>query len=72
MKVQINAGGASVEIESDGELDAVTARALELWCDVRPDSAGVGPAVGFTSQTLPDGRPGSNKRFGGEIRPVRA
>ena len=72
-QVSITTEGHSVTVNSDvNDLAYVVEKAQKLWEDTRADPSPAGPAVGFTSQIGPPPYVSGNKRWGGEIRPVRA
>lgn len=58
-RVDITAGGRSITIQHDGDLDAITAQAERLWrivaatAPTEPTSGEGGSALGFTVERAP-------------------
>jgi len=69
MRVAIDAQGRSVSIECDNAnvtYEAVADKALDVWEKTSGRDVG-GPAYGFQSQTVPNGRPSSASRRAPEV-----
>lgn len=73
MKVNIHGHSHQVEVEAEGELHDVVEVARKLWeATFQPERGPAGPAYGFSMERDCGLQIGDNKRWGGEIEPVRA
>jgi hypothetical protein len=72
-QVHISSQTHTVTVNHDGgDLSYIVEKAQKLWDDTKPPDAGAGPAYGFSMERDRGLDVSRDKRWGGEIDPVRA